>query len=79
MGKVIAAYPGVLLLDGETKILPSASDLMNELGIWQDDLPRLLQLYPTLLGMGVDEMKRVPSVIEFLCKMGISSVGRFVT
>jgi mTERF len=112
LGKVIAAYPSVLLLDVETQILPSASYLMNELGIWQDDLPRVLQLYPALLGMDIEEMKRVSSylislevaeknlgsifrafpslltldvekdmkpVIEFLRKIGISNVGRFVT
>lgn len=59
LGKVIAAYPSVLLLDAETQILPVASYLMNDLGIWQDDLPRVLQLYPVLLGMDVNDMKRV--------------------
>lgn len=59
LGKVIAAYPSVLLLDAETQILPTASYLMNDLGIWQDDLPRVLQLYPVLLGMYVQDMKRV--------------------
>jgi len=59
LGKVIAAYPSVLLLNAETKILSTASYLMNDLGIWQDDLPRVLQLYPVLLGMDVEDMKRV--------------------
>lgn len=59
LGKVIAAYPSVLLLDAKTQILPVASYLMNDLDIWQDDLGRVLQLYPVLLGMDVRDMKRV--------------------
>jgi hypothetical protein len=61
--KVICAYPSVLLLDAETQILPAACYLMNDLGIYKDDLPRVLQLYPALLGMSVDDMKRVPSYL----------------
>ena len=63
LGKVIAAYPSVVLLDAETQILPVASYLMNELGIWEDDLPRVLQLYPALLGMRIEDMKRIPSYL----------------
>ncbi|CAB9497827.1 mitochondrial transcription termination [Seminavis robusta] len=63
LGKVIAAYPGVLLLDASEQILPVASYLMKELGIWEDDLARVLQLYPTLLGMPISEMKEVVSFI----------------
>lgn len=69
LGKVIAAYPTVLLLNAETQILPTASYLMNDLGIWQDDLPQVLQLYPTLLGMDVTDMKRVT---EYLLSLGVT-------
>ena len=69
LGKVIAAYPSVLLLDAEEQILPTARYLMNDLGIWEDDLPRVLQLYPTLLGMNVEEMKRVP---DYLLSLEVS-------
>lgn len=66
LGKVIAAYPSVLLLDAEKQILPAAKYLMNELGIWEDDLPRVLQLYPALLGMSVDEMEKRASYLRSL-------------
>jgi hypothetical protein len=66
LGKVIAAYPAVLLLDAETQILPNAEYLMNQLGIWQDDLPRVLQLYPALLGMPVQDMERVSMYLTSL-------------
>ena len=59
LGKVIAAFPAVLLLDAEEKILPTAEYLMHDLGIWEDDLPNVLQLYPALLGLHIDEMKRI--------------------
>lgn len=69
LGKVIAAYPSVLLLDGENKILPTAKFLMQELEIWEDDLPRVLQLYPALLGMDINDMKKV---VDYLVSLEVS-------
>lgn len=69
LGKVIAAYPAVLLLDAKTEILPTARYLMEELGIWEDDLPRVLQLYPALLGMRVHDMERV---VEYLVSLEVA-------
>jgi hypothetical protein len=66
LGKVIAAYPSVVLLDAETQILPVAEYLMHDLGIWEDDLPGVLQLYPALLGMEVVDMKKVASYLQSL-------------
>jgi hypothetical protein len=63
LGKVISAYPSVLLLDAEEQILPTANYLMNELGVWEDDLPRVLQLYPALLGMKISQMEQVAAYL----------------
>jgi len=63
LGKVIAAYPSVLLLDASENILPTASYMMNELGLWEDDLPSVLQLYPALFGMGRSQMEQVTSYL----------------
>jgi hypothetical protein len=63
LGKVIAAFPSVLLLDAEETILPNAQYLMHELGIWEDDLPRVLQLYPALLGTDLERMKQVTNYL----------------
>lgn len=68
LGKVVAAYPSVLLLDAEEQILPTAAYLMNELGIYEDDLPRVLQLYPALLGRDRKEMERT---VKFLKDLGV--------
>ena len=68
LGKVVAAYPSVLLLDAEEQILPVANFLMDELGIWEDDLARVLQLYPALLGMPISKFEQV---IEFMIDQGV--------
>jgi hypothetical protein len=66
LGKVVAAYPSVLLLDADTQILPSANYLMEELGIMEGDLVSVLQLYPALLGKDVYEMQKVVEFLEAL-------------
>jgi len=68
LGKVIAAYPSVLLLNATEQILPVASYLMDGLGIWEDDLARVLHLYPTLLGMPISDMEKV---VDFILEQGV--------
>lgn len=68
LGKVVAAYPSVLLLDANEQILPTAKYLMEDLGMWEDDLPRVLQLYPLLLGKPRDEMQEV---VDHLLYLGV--------
>lgn len=69
LGKVIAGYPSVLLLNAEEKILPTASFLMDELGIeGEGELASALQLYPVLLNKDIPEMKRV---VTFLKSLGV--------
>lgn len=69
LGKVIAAYPNVLLLDASKQVLPVAEYLMEDLGIWEDDLARVLQLYPSLLGVPVAQMERV---VDFIVAQGVA-------
>jgi hypothetical protein len=63
LGRVISSFPGVLLLDAEAQVLPAARFLMDELGVWRDDLPKVLQLYPALLGADLDGMRSVASYL----------------
>jgi hypothetical protein len=63
LGRVIASYPSVLLLDAQAQVLPVARFLMDELGVWEDDLPRVLQLYPALLGVDLDKMRAVSTYL----------------
>ena len=68
LGKVVSAYPSVLMLDAEEQILPNAKFLMRNLGIEEDDLPRVLQLYPALLGLPTEKME---GVSRYLLSFGI--------
>lgn len=68
LGKLIAAYPNALLLDAEEKILPTATYLIETLGIEKDALPRVLQLYPFLLGEDIDNME---GVVDYLLSIDI--------
>ena len=66
LGRVIAAYPSVLLLDASRQILPTAQYLMDELDILPNDLPNILQLYPALLRTDVEQMRNVVSYLTSL-------------
>lgn len=68
LGKLVAAYPSVLLLDAEEQILPAADCLINTIGIWDDDLPRVLQLYPFLLAEKREDME---VVVNYLKDLGV--------
>jgi hypothetical protein len=68
LGKVIAAYPSVLLLNAEEHILPTAAFLMDELGIEEGELASTLQLYPVLLNKDIGEMQRV---VSYLASLGV--------
>ena len=63
LGKVVSAYPSVLLLDAKDQILPVANYLMDDLGICEGDLPSVLQLYPVLLGKTISDMRKVESYL----------------
>jgi hypothetical protein len=66
LGKLISAYPSVLLLNAEEQILPAASYLVEELGIWEDGLPGVVQQYPMLLGSDIENMKHVGLFLEYI-------------
>jgi hypothetical protein len=66
LGKLIAANPSVLLLDATRQILPIANYLMEDLGIWDDDLPRVLQQFPALLSRDLEQIKLIVSYLRSL-------------
>jgi len=68
LSKVVASYPSVLLLDAEKQILPVARYLMGGLGIWQNDLSSVLNMYPTLLGTKIEELERR---VSYVLAMGV--------
>ncbi|KAL7581223.1 hypothetical protein ACA910_006004 [Epithemia clementina (nom. ined.)] len=66
LSKVVAAYPSVLLLDAHDQILPNAEYLMDSLGICKGDLSRVLQLYPSLLGLPIERMQAMANALRSL-------------
>lgn len=68
VGNVISAYPGVLLLDAKHKIIPTTDYLMNALNIWEEDLPKILRLYPALLG---EDIGKMDGVVTYLLSLGV--------
>ena len=60
LGKVIAAYPSVLLLDVSKQILPTAHYLMEELGIWSDDLDK----WDKIVLKGSCKLEAIASIIH---------------
>lgn len=75
LGDLIAAYPSLLLLNAENKVMPTAIFLIDELGISRGELASVLQQYPLLLGQDVTEMEKK---VAFLSYLGVSDadVGR---
>jgi len=67
MGKVIAAFPPVLLLDAKEQILPVTEFLM-ELGIDRGEIASVIQLYPVLLSKDVGQMKEA---VSYLLSLGV--------
>jgi len=56
--KLIAAYPGVMLLDKGTQINLVVEFLCNTLNIEEEDVPKVLQSFPTILKEDANLMKR---------------------
>jgi len=68
LGKILSALPCTLLLDADSLILPVLSYL-KEVGIDQEDIPHVLESFPTLLVTSVAQMS---NVIEYLFSLGVS-------
>jgi len=112
LDRIISAYPNVLLLDGPTQVIPICVFLVDKIGIWQEDMPRVLETFPAILGGDLSKMEEIaayllslevaeeslssiirafPStlfldiqthigpVVDFLRKIGVENIGRFIT
>lgn len=112
LGKIISAFPDIFTLDTYKQVIPVIDFLSEDLDYDKEDIAKILQTYPMLLGTNVDQMHSVvkyfltleveeeiipnifrafPSllsqvdetkmndVVEFLKKIGVSNIGRFVT
>ena len=66
MGKLLSAYPGVLLLNPLEHIFPITDFLYNDLGISGEDVPKVLQSYPGLLKADIDKMRETVAYLTEL-------------
>eukprot|EP00587_Corethron_hystrix_P002629 CAMPEP_0113308666 /NCGR_PEP_ID=MMETSP0010_2-20120614/7022_1 /TAXON_ID=216773 ORGANISM="Corethron hystrix, Strain 308" /NCGR_SAMPLE_ID=MMETSP0010_2 /ASSEMBLY_ACC=CAM_ASM_000155 /LENGTH=590 /DNA_ID=CAMNT_0000163771 /DNA_START=264 /DNA_END=2033 /DNA_ORIENTATION=- /assembly_acc=CAM_ASM_000155 len=66
--KIIVSYPDALMLDPSTQVLPVINFLHFEVGLVASDIRRVLQSFPTVLGIPVLNMKER---IQFLDSLGI--------
>ena len=64
MAKLIAAFPGVLLLDSAKQIAPIVLFLSKEVGIDEDDVQKVLQSFPSLLEADLNTMRKTICFLE---------------
>lgn len=69
LGKMVAAYPNVLLLDVSSQVTPVVEYLCDEIGIWEEDIPRVLESFPSVLET---DTKRMDSVLKFMQSLDVS-------
>jgi hypothetical protein len=59
LGKVISAFPDIFTLDTYKQVIPVIDFLNENLDFDQEDIVKVLQAYPMLLGTSVDQMQSV--------------------
>ncbi|CAN0389915.1 unnamed protein product, partial [Discosporangium mesarthrocarpum] len=57
MERVVRAYPRVLCASVEKDLAPRVDFLYTEVGVSEDDLPRMLETFPLLLALSMGRMK----------------------
>jgi hypothetical protein len=65
LGKIILSYPSALLLDKDTQIRPSL-DFLTTIGIDLDEIPRIIESFPSLLASNVTNMEIVTQYLTSL-------------
>jgi len=65
VGKVISSYPSALLLDTDTQIRPCLEFLIS-IGIDSDEIPRVIESFPSLLAANVTNMEMVTQYLTSL-------------
>jgi len=75
--KIVAANPSVLLLDTSTQILPVAGFLVENVGVWEEDVPKILEAYPALLGASVPKMQKVVDYLTSF-ELDMLTMGKIV-
>uniref|UniRef100_A0A7S4MYU4 mTERF domain-containing protein, mitochondrial n=1 Tax=Odontella aurita TaxID=265563 RepID=A0A7S4MYU4_9STRA len=69
LGKMVASYPNVLLLDISSQVVPVTEYLCDQIGIWEEDIPRVLESFPSVLETDKSQMD---DVVKYMLSIGIS-------
>jgi len=67
--RMVAAFPNVLLLNVSTQVVPVVNYLCDEIGVWEDDVPRVLESFPALLQT---DISRIDNVVKFMRSLDVS-------
>lgn len=57
LGRSMSAYPNILTLDIEKQIAPCVEFLCDEVELFEEEIPRVLELHPQLLGANITTMR----------------------
>ena len=69
LGRSISAYANILTLEVDTQIDPCITFLTEDVGLYEEEIPNVLELYPQLLGGNIIEMQRN---VEYLRKLEVA-------
>lgn len=69
LGRAISAYANILTLDVEKQIDPCVAFLAENVGLYEEEIPRVLELYPQLLGIKIEDMKQN---VDYLLSLEVS-------
>ena len=58
LGRSLSAYPNILTLDIEEQIAPCLNFLNDEVELFEEEIPRVLEIHPQLLGADIDQMRK---------------------
>jgi len=70
VGKLMMNNPDILITDIENRIIPLFDFLCDDVGIDEDDVPRLIEEFPTIL---LTELKDMKKVVEYLLSLNVSA------
>ena len=77
MAKVVAAYPGVLLLNSTSQIFPVVEYLCKDIGMDGESVSKTVQTFPHLLGMSVCKMNETVHYLGSL-EISMESLGKMI-
>jgi len=70
VGKLVTTNPDILMTDVNDRIISLFDFLCDDIGIDENEVPKLIEAFPTIL---LTDVKRMKSVVEYLTSLNVSS------